>query len=99
MARQHDREIEDEHYGVLIPYANGRVPDALLAGLRSRRPDLDDISVIVPQGWDELQNAIGRFVDVGASKFVVIPMVEPGSPADWVSHLHDAADVLLPLQN
>ena len=42
---------------------------------------------------------IGRFVDVGASKFVVIPMVEPASSADWVSHLHDAADVLLPLQN
>lgn len=99
VAREHDREIEDEHFGVLIPYSIGPAPEAVLNGLRARRPDLDDISVIVPQGWDELQRAIGRFVDVGASKFVVIPMVEPASPADWVSHLHDAADVLLPLQN
>ena len=84
---------------MLIPYSIGPAPEAVLNGLRARRPDLDDISVIVPQGWEELQNAIRRFVDVGASKFVVIPMVEPASPAEWVSHLHDAADVLLPLQN
>ena len=99
VAHGHGREIEDEHFGVLIPYTIGPAPEALLNGLRARRPDLEDISVIVPQGWEELRRAISSFVDVGASKFVVVPMSEPASPEDWVAHLRDAADVLLPLQN
>ncbi|MFM8827613.1 MAG: LLM class flavin-dependent oxidoreductase, partial [Actinomycetota bacterium] len=52
VAAEHDREIEDEHFGVLIPYSLGPAPEPVLAGLRARRPDLDDISLIVPQGWD-----------------------------------------------
>jgi hypothetical protein len=99
VAAEHDREIEDEHFGVLIPYSIGPAPEPVLAGLRARRPDLDDISVIVPQGWDELTRTINRFIDVGASKFVVIPLAEPASPQAWVSHLEEAAAVLKPLEN
>jgi probable F420-dependent oxidoreductase len=99
VAREHDREIEDEHFGVLIPYSIGPAPEPVLAGLRARRPDLDDISQIVPQGWDELTRTINRFIDVGASKFVVIPLVEPTSPGAWVAHLEEAASVLKPLEN
>jgi probable F420-dependent oxidoreductase len=99
VAREHDREIEDEHFGVLIPYSTGPAPEPVLAGLRARRPDLDDISQIVPQGWDELTRTINRFIDVGASKFVVIPLVEPASPGAWVAHLEEAASVLKPLEN
>jgi len=99
VAAEHDREIEDEHFGVLIPYSLGPAPEPVLAGLRARRPDLDDISVIVPQGWDELTRTINRFIDVGASKFVVIPLAEPASPQTWVSHLEEAAAVLKPLEN
>lgn len=99
VAREHDREIEDEHFGVLIPYSSGPAPEPVLAGLRARRPDLDDISQIVPQGWDELARTINRFIDVGASKFVVIPLVEPASPGAWVAHLEEAASVLKPLEN
>ena len=42
VAAEHDRAIEDDHYGVLIPYAMDAVPDMLLAQLAQRRPDLDD---------------------------------------------------------
>lgn len=98
VATEHERAIDPEHFGVLIPYTVGPAPQPLLDGLRSRRPDLDDVSVIVPQSWEELSRAIGRFVDVGASKFVVIPLVEPGSSAAWVGHLDEAAEVLQPLQ-
>ena len=55
--------------------------------------------MIVPQGWDELTRTINKFIDVGASKFVVIPLVEPASPQAWVSHLEEAAAVLKPLEN
>jgi probable F420-dependent oxidoreductase len=98
VAHEHDREIDHEHYGALIPYAHGPLPDPLLAGLKQRRPDLDDVSELVPQGWNELQSMIRRFVDVGFSKFVVLPIVEPRSADEWVDHLGVAAGELLPLQ-
>ncbi|NDB04534.1 MAG: hypothetical protein EBX95_02050, partial [Acidimicrobiia bacterium] len=72
--------------------------DALIAGLKQRRPDLDDVSELVPRGWDELQRTIHRFVNVGFSKFVVLPIVEPRTADEWVDHLGIAAGELLPLQ-
>lgn len=99
VAKEHDREIEDEHFGVLIPYVLGEAPATLLAGLQARRPDLDDPSVLVPSGWDALAHTINQFVSVGASKFVVVPFSEPGSVEAWNSHLEEAATHLLPLQN
>lgn len=98
VAAQHDRTIDPEHFGALIPYTLGPLPDALRAGLSARRPDLDDVSALVPQGWSALRDTIGRFVDAGFSKFVAIPIVEPASPEAWVDHLGEAAGELLPLQ-
>ncbi|MGA7759994.1 MAG: TIGR03854 family LLM class F420-dependent oxidoreductase [Ilumatobacteraceae bacterium] len=95
---EHDREIEDDHYGVLIPYSFGPIPERLQRLLAKRRPDLDDPGELVPTSWDELVALIGRFVDVGTSKFVVLPLVEPDGPDGWVAHLTEAADVLLPLE-
>ena len=62
---EHGREIEDDHYGVLIPYANGPVPDRLLALPRPPTSRLADPSELVPSTWDELAALIERFVDVG----------------------------------
>jgi probable F420-dependent oxidoreductase len=95
---EHGRSIDDDHYGVLVPYATGPVPDALLAGLAKRRPDLDDPSVLVPRGWDQLLAMIDRFVAVGTTKFVILPIVEPGSPDEWVAHLEEAAPIVLARQ-
>lgn len=95
---EHTRSIDDDHYGALIPYATGPVPDAVLAGLAKRRPDLADPSVLIPAGWDALIETIDRFVAVGTSKFVVLPIVEPASPAAWVQHLQEAAPVVLARQ-
>ena len=91
---EHGRTIDDDHYGVLIPYANGPLPDALLAGLAARRPDLADPGVLVPQGWDELTATIDRFVAVGTTKFVVLPIVEPATPGEWVRHLEELAPIV-----
>jgi probable F420-dependent oxidoreductase len=98
VAAEHERAIEDDHYGVLLPHADGPVPDAVLAQLARRRPDLEDPTTLIPQGWDGLTKAIGRFVDVGTSKFVVLPIDEPADQAAWETHLIDAAGALLPLQ-
>jgi probable F420-dependent oxidoreductase len=98
VAAEHDREIEDDHYGVLIPYTHDIVPDVLLAQLARRRPDLDDPAALVPVGWDALIGTIKRFVDVGTTKFVVLPVAEPADGASWDAHLVDAAAALLPLE-
>jgi len=92
------REIEDDHFGVLIPYRFGPLPEALRAGLGARRPDLSDPGVLIPNGWDELVTRIMDFVSVGASKFVVLPLVEPNGSDAWIRHLEEAADVVIPLQ-
>ena len=88
------RSIDDDHYGVLVPYADGPLPDSLVAGLAARRPDLADPSALVPNGWDALVDTIDRFVAVGTTKFVVLPIVEPASPALWVQHLEALAPVV-----
>jgi probable F420-dependent oxidoreductase len=98
VAAEHDREIEDDHYGVLIPYTFGPIPDSFRAVFAKRRPDIADLSDLVPTSWDALAATIKRFVDVGTSKFVVLPLDEPGTADTWVTHLADAADALLPLE-
>lgn len=94
---EHGRAIEDDHYGVLIPYTHGPVPDPMLAQLAKRRPDIDTAE-IVPTSWDALAALIRRFVDVGASKFVVLPIDEPTTIESWSAHLAEAAEVLRPLE-
>lgn len=98
VAAEFGRQIDPEHFGALIPYAHGPLPDALAGALKARRPDLDDVSRLVPQGWSELVHTIEEFVAVGFSKFVVLPIVEPPGATAWVDHLAEAADHLLPLQ-
>jgi probable F420-dependent oxidoreductase len=98
VCNEHDREIEHDHYGVLIPYCFGDAPDVLLKLLAKRRPDLDDVTQLVPDSWTSLQELIGRFIDVGTTKFVVLPIAEPADADRWVAHLDEAADALLPLE-
>jgi probable F420-dependent oxidoreductase len=94
VAADHDREIDPEHFGALIPYCDGPLPDLVAAGLARRRPDVDPTEVVA-SGLADLQTMIARHIEAGASKFVVIPMVEP---PDWGDHLAEVANTLLPLQ-
>lgn len=95
---EHGRTIDDDHYGALVPYSMGPVPDAVLAGLAQRRPDLADPSELVPNGFESLIQLIDRFVAVGTTKFVILPLVEPAGPAEWIAHLEAAAPVVLARQ-
>ena len=69
----------------------------LLEQLAQRRPDLDP-RTLVPTSWEELTALIRQFVDVGTTKFVVLPLDEPHQPVEWTSHLEQAAELLLPLE-
>ena len=60
----------------------------------SRRPELD-VRDVVPTGIDGARRQIERFIGVGASKFVVVPVEDP---ADWDAELTELADTLLPLE-
>jgi probable F420-dependent oxidoreductase len=95
---EHDRHIDADHYGALISYASGPIPQQVVELLARRRPDLDDPTVLVPRGWDALIDTIDRFVAVGTSKFVILPIVEPSAPAEWVEHLEQAAPIVLARQ-
>ncbi|MDJ0770796.1 MAG: TIGR03854 family LLM class F420-dependent oxidoreductase [Ilumatobacter sp.] len=97
VCEEHGREIEADHYGVLIPYSLTGVPDPLLAQLAKRRPDLDP-AALVPTSWEALRRLIADFVEVGTTKFVVLPIDEPGTTAAWTAHLEEAARALLPLE-
>jgi probable F420-dependent oxidoreductase len=93
-AGEHGRAIDTEHFGALLPYVDGPIPDVVAAGIAKRRPGVDP-SRVIASGLDGLQAMIGDHIDVGGSKFVVIPIAEPD---DWESHLTEVADALLPLQ-
>ena len=95
VAEEHDRAIDPEHFGALIAYTLDGVPDPVVAILERRRPGLDPTDV-VPVGYDALAERIERFVEVGASKFVVLPLAEPD---DWRTELDALAERILPLQS
>ncbi len=95
---EHGRSIDADHFGALITYSTGPIPQAVLDLMAKRRPDLADPTVLVPRGWDALMATIDRFVAVGTTKFVILPIVEPATPGDWVEHLQQAAPVVLARQ-
>ncbi len=94
VAAEHDRTIDSEHWGALIAYAQGPLPEVVAAALRQRRPGVDPQDVIV-SGVAHLRERIEAFIDAGASKFVLIPLSEPDS---WDGELAAVAEVVLPLQ-
>lgn len=95
VAAEHERSIDDEHFGALVPYGLDGVPDVVASLLAKRRPDVDPTDVVAGSLAD-LKVQLERFVEVGASKFVVVPFVEPER---WDDHLAEVADVVMPLQN
>jgi probable F420-dependent oxidoreductase len=93
-AAEAGRSIDPEHFGALLPYCDGPIPDLVAAGIARRRPGIDPAEVVA-SGLDGLRKMIEQHIHVGGSKFVVIPLVEPD---DWDAHLAEVAETLLPLQ-
>lgn len=93
-AARAERTIDEEHFGALLPYSDGPLPEPVLAAVAARRSGVDPTQVIAA-GLGELRTMVERHLDAGGSKFVVVPVTEP---ADWGEHLATVADALLPLQ-
>lgn len=95
-AAEHGRAMDREHWGALIPYLPdaGPLPESLVAALAARRTDVDPVDV-VPAGIDAIAPLLERFVAAGASKFVLVPAVEPAS---WPEHLTALAAAVRPLE-
>ena len=103
-AERHGRVIDPGHIGALVLYSDGPLPDevAALLAQRFRRASRGagvDAREVVPAGLDALRGSWSGFVEVGATKFVVVPLVEPDSPAGWEDELARLADAVLPLQD
>lgn len=92
-AAEAGRGIDPEHYGMSIGYIRGDASPRL-GRLATRRTDAELVE-LVPNGTKALRTLIERYIDVGFSKFVVRPVVAPGS---WRHELEDLADGLLDLQ-
>ena len=93
-AAEAGREIDPEHFGAIVVYARDEIPRELVDRIAARHPGVDPMS-IVPIGLGAARQTLERFVEVGVSKFVVRPAVEPAS---WSDELEEIADRLLPLQ-
>jgi len=87
------RTMDPEHYGALISYSDGPLPQRFVDVIERRRPGLDPRSVIPTR--EALPSLLKEFIDAGASKFVIIPLV---GDADPDAELGALADELLPLE-
>ncbi|MGP4023244.1 LLM class flavin-dependent oxidoreductase [Actinomadura sp. 3N407] len=90
------REIEEEHFGAVVPYRRGPLSaeaEARFARVRriSGPAPLDDV---VPD-LDGLEAHLKRLVEAGLSKFVLAPLAPPD---DWDAELADVRDAALRLQ-
>ncbi|NCG40062.1 MAG: LLM class flavin-dependent oxidoreductase [Actinobacteria bacterium] len=94
-ADENDREIDPEHFGVLVPYTHGGLTESYKAILKKRAPDTDP-SEIIPTGYEGLRIQLEKFIEVGASKFVPVLV---GEPDDWFAELEGVADSVLKLHN
>jgi probable F420-dependent oxidoreductase len=73
-AREAEREIDPEHFGVLIVYSSGApLSGGFIDRIRARRPDVTDFSDLFPVGTPAVRSLVERFMDAGFSKFVLLP--------------------------
>jgi len=89
------RALDSEHWGALVAYTDGPIPDLVAAAIAARRPDLEHPSDVIASGIDGRRVRLERFVAAGASKFVVVPLTEPD---DWDAALSQVGEALLPMQ-
>ncbi len=89
------REIDPEHFGAMVLYAHGGLPEVIMQVIQDRNPDaeLDDV---VARGWSHLRVLCERYLAVGFSKLVLVPLNEPH---DWYAELAAGASELLALQS
>lgn len=98
-AERNGREIEEDHYGALVPYVPPgaeHLAETILSVAAARRKDIDPREAIVVGGDAELRAHLERLVAQGGSKFVVVPVAPPRDWSDELKRLYD--EVVVPLE-
>ena len=93
-AAEAGRAIDPEHFGAMVFYGPGSVPETLAAAIRTRNPGREPAE-LVANGWAAVRERCEEYVAVGFSKLVLVPVHEP---ADWVAELNAGAEAVLDLQ-
>ena len=89
-AAEAGRSIDDEHYGMNLTWVPDRITDEVRAGIESRRAGFDP-GHVVGIGATGLAERIEAFLEVGFSKFVIRPAINPDS---WPAAVESVSDVL-----
>jgi len=89
------RSIDADHFGAMVLYTHDAVPDAFAQAIRTRNPDVE-VDDLVARGWTAVRDLCERYVAVGFTKLVLVPLAEP---RDWNDELAAGADAVLSLQN
>ena len=76
------REIEADHFGINLAVSDGDVPDALVAAVRRRRPDVEPTELIAA-GWPQLHRRLDEYLAAGLTKFVIRPAL-PAKIDDFI---------------
>jgi probable F420-dependent oxidoreductase len=89
------RAIDPEHFGVMVLYTHDEIPGAFADVIAARNPDaaIDDL---VARDWPALRALCERYISVGFSKLVLVPLTEPNS---WDEELASGSQAVLPIQN
>jgi alkanesulfonate monooxygenase SsuD/methylene tetrahydromethanopterin reductase-like flavin-dependent oxidoreductase (luciferase family) len=94
-AAEAGRTIDPEHFGAMVFYSHGEIPEQIRTLIASRNPDADP-NELVPSNLDALQRIIEQFIERDFSKLVLVPL----QPADdWRAELEPLAERILALQN
>ena len=94
-AAEAGRAIDPEHFGAMVFYSHGEVPEPVKALIASRNPEADP-DELVPSSVDALERQIEEYVSRDFSKLVLVPLQEPD---DWHAELEPLAERILALQN
>lgn len=89
-AQEAMRQIDDDHFGVLLLYSLHPVDAEVEDFVRWRRPDRDRFEIL-PESPEQIVGLLRSFVSAGASKFILVPAARP---ADWERHLAELANVV-----
>jgi probable F420-dependent oxidoreductase len=96
IAQAAGREIEEDHFGVIVPYwitpDRERALERVAPGLLRLRPDGSPADYAALGTAAEVRALIERFVAAGASKFVLRPVCPPDETFEQLDRL--AAEVL-----
>jgi alkanesulfonate monooxygenase SsuD/methylene tetrahydromethanopterin reductase-like flavin-dependent oxidoreductase (luciferase family) len=88
------RAIDDDHYGVIIPYWITADPDAALErvapSMLRLRPDAPPVGYAAVGSAAHCRDLVQRYIDAGASKFVMRPVCPPSEIVDQLERLADA---------